>query len=183
MFPVSSCSCLSPIQWSQVLSREWWCSWSSADRRCSNYIWVIDSFIAYWGVPYIRDLTVIYHVNTLRVGQNGHHFTDKIFKCIFLNENVRISIKISLKFVPKGPIGNIPALVQIKAWRRSGDKPLSEPKMVKLPTHIWVDPCVLFLLNVILSSNAVHYICFILVKLVQNNEYLICTVDTDGLVL
>ena len=44
---VSSCSCFCPIQWSQVLSRERRCSWSSADRRCSNYIWVIDNFIAY----------------------------------------------------------------------------------------------------------------------------------------
>ena len=33
-----------------------------------------------------------------------------------------------MKFVPKGPINNIPALVQIMAWRRPGDKPLSEPK-------------------------------------------------------
>ena len=54
------------------------------------------------------------------------------FKCIFLNENVRISIKISLKFVPKGPINNNPALVQIMAWRWSGDKQLSEPMMVSL---------------------------------------------------
>ena len=43
-----------------------------------------------------------------------------------------------LKFVPKGPINNIPALVQIMAWRRPGDKPLSEPMMVRLPTHICV---------------------------------------------
>ena len=49
--------------------------------------------------------------NTLRPGQNGRHFADDILKCIFLNENVRISIEISLKFVPKGPIDNIPALV------------------------------------------------------------------------
>ena len=42
---------------------------------------------------------------------NGRHFPDDIFKCIFLNENVFISIKISLKFVPKGQINNIPALV------------------------------------------------------------------------
>ena len=40
--------------------------------------------------------------------------------------NAIISIQISLKFVPKGPIKNIPALVQIMAWRRPGDKPLSE---------------------------------------------------------
>ena len=44
----------------------------------------------------------------------------------------------SLKSVPQNPINNIPALVQIMAWRRPGDKPLSEPTMVKLPTHICV---------------------------------------------
>ena len=76
--------------------------------------------------------------NTLRPRQNGRHFADDIFKCIFLNENVWISIKISLKFVPKGPIYNIPALVQIMAWPRPGDKPLSEPMMVNLLMHICV---------------------------------------------
>ena len=50
--------------------------------------------------------------NTLRPRQNGRHFADDIFKCIFLNENVWIPIKISLKFVPKGQINNIPTLVQ-----------------------------------------------------------------------
>ena len=73
-------------------------------------------------------------VNTLRPRQNGRHFTDDIFKCIFLNENAWILLKISLKFVPKVWI-NIPALVQIMAWRRPGDKPLSEPMMVNLLTH------------------------------------------------
>ena len=47
MFLVSSRSCLRSIHWSQVLSWEWRCCWSSADRRCSNYIWVINNFIAY----------------------------------------------------------------------------------------------------------------------------------------
>ena len=70
--------------------------------------------------------------------QNGRHFPDNIFKCIFLNENIWIPINISLKFVPKGLIKNIPALVQIMAWRRPGNKPLSEPMMVSLLTHIWV---------------------------------------------
>ena len=74
----------------------------------------------------------------MRSRQNGRHFADDIFKCIFLNENVLIPITISLKFVPKGPINNIPALVQIMAWRRPGDKPLSEQMMVSLPTHICV---------------------------------------------
>ena len=78
---------------------------------------------------------MIKNVNTLRPRQNGRHFTDDTFKCIFLNENVWISLKISLKFVPKGPINNIPSLVQIMAWRRPGDKPLSEPMLVSLLTH------------------------------------------------
>ena len=74
---------------------------------------------------------------------------DDIFKCILLNENVWITIKISLMFVPKGQINKIPALVQIMAWRGPGDKPLSEPMMVSLPTHIcvirpqWVKICLI----------------------------------------
>ena len=83
-------------------------------------------------------MDMILEINTLRPRQNGRHFPDDIFKCIFLNENVWISIKVSLTFVPNGPINNIPALVQIMAWRRSGDKPLSEPVMVSLLTHICV---------------------------------------------
>ena len=76
--------------------------------------------------------------STLRPRQNGCHFTNAIFKCIFLNENAWISLKISLKFVPKVRINNIPTLVQIMAWRRPDDKPLSEPVMVSLLTHICV---------------------------------------------
>ena len=76
-------------------------------------------------------------INTLRQRQNGHNFPDDIFKCIFLKENVRISVNISLKFVPKGPIHNKPALVQIMAWRRPGDKPLSEPMTFNLLRRIY----------------------------------------------
>ena len=36
---------------------------------------------------------------------------DDNLKCIFLNENDRISIRISLKFVPRSPIDNKSALV------------------------------------------------------------------------
>ena len=86
--------------------------------------------------------TEYYHnvagLNTLRQRQNGCHFADNIFKCIFLNENVQISDKISLKFIPKGPVNNIPALVQIMAWRHPGGKPLFEPMMVSLKTHICI---------------------------------------------
>ena len=89
--------------------------------------WVVMYIIKYGG-----------HVNTLRPRQNRRHFADAMFKCIFLNENVWIPIEISLTFVPIGSINNIPALVQIMAWRRPGDKPLSEPVMVRLLTHICV---------------------------------------------
>ena len=54
---------------------------------------------------------------------------DDIFKRIFVNENNIIPIQISLKFVPRSPIDNRPALVQLMAWRRPGDKPLPEPTL------------------------------------------------------
>ena len=76
--------------------------------------------------------------NTLRPRQNGRPFAEDIFKCIFLNENASIAIKVSLKFIPRGPNNNIAALVQVMDWRRPGDKPLSEPMMVSLPTPICV---------------------------------------------
>ena len=97
---------------------------------------------------------IVSDINTLRPRQDGRHLPDDTFKRIFLTENIGISIKISLKFVPKGLINNIPALVQIMAWRRPGDKPLSEPMMVRSLTHIcvtrpqWVNskPCIADLL-------------------------------------
>ena len=61
-----------------------------------------------------------------------------ILTCIFLNENAWISLIISLKFVPKVRINNIPALLQITAWCRPGDESLSEPMMVSLLTHLCV---------------------------------------------
>ena len=48
-----------------------------------------------------------------------------------MNEKLCIFIKISLNFVPKGPIDNNPALVQIMAWHQIGDKPLSEPMLTQ----------------------------------------------------
>ena len=54
---------------------------------------------------------------------------DDNFKCIFLNENERILIRISLKFIPSSPIYNKPVLVHVMARRRTGNKPLSEPML------------------------------------------------------
>ena len=70
---------------------------------------------------------------TLWPRQNGCQFADDTFKRIVFNGNVWI-----LKFVRKSPIDNIPALVKIMAWCRQDDKPISEPMMVSLATHIYV---------------------------------------------
>ena len=77
-----------------------------------------------------RHMTVVFCIN-LRPRQNGRHFADDIYKCIFRNEIVWISIKISLKFVPWGFINNTPPLVQMMAWRRTGDKPSFESMMAQ----------------------------------------------------
>ena len=98
------------------------------------------SYIIVWPAPTRFDSAVSNNFNTLRPRQNGSHFPDDSFNWIFSIENVWISINISPKFVPDGQINNIPALVQIMAWRRPGDKPLSEPMMVSLLTHICATP-------------------------------------------
>ena len=50
-------------------------------------------------------------LNSSPSGQNGRHFADDIFRCIFVNKKFFILIKISLKLVSKWPIDNNPALV------------------------------------------------------------------------
>ena len=134
--------------------------WQKADNHDMHntysfhiFLLINNDQLTQWIWPLVAVLTlqlcwyVIGHFNTLRPRQNGRRFADDTFKCIFLKEIVGISIIISLKFVPKGPINNNPSLVQIMAWRRSGDKPLSEPMMVSLLMHIcvtrpqWVKEC------------------------------------------
>ena len=96
-------------------------------------------------IPIVSIPDIFYHslhrtsfINTLRPRQNCRHFAD-IFKCIFLNENVRILLRISLKFVPKLRSNqHYSSTVQIMAWRRPDAKPLCEPMMVNLLTHICV---------------------------------------------
>ena len=59
------------------------------------------------------------------------------FACSWV-KNIWIPIKISLKFVAMSPVSKMSALVQIMAWCRPDDKPLSEPRMVCLQTHTCV---------------------------------------------
>ena len=100
--------------------------------------WVIITRLSYICVRLLHHAICLTLINTLRPRQNDRLFADDTFKRIFFNENIRISIKLSLKFVPKGSINNNPALVLIMAWCRPGDKPLSEPMLVKQLTHICV---------------------------------------------
>ena len=70
MFLVSACSCLCAIYWSQVFSGEWRCSWSSADRRCSNYIWFDGDLGNDWRK---FDAMYISHVNMIDKMQSTHY--------------------------------------------------------------------------------------------------------------
>ena len=118
--------------------------------RLFSYTWatmlVVDDMTLFTtGSPQQSWKCIPVTVDPLRPIQNGRLFADDIFNSVFLNENTWTPIKISLTFVPKGLINNIPALVQIMAWRRPGDKQLFEPMMVILLAHIcvtrpqWVD--------------------------------------------
>ena len=69
---------------------------------------------------------------------NGRALADDIFKRIFLNVNIRVVIHFFVKFVPKGLIDNIPALVYMMAWCRIGDQPLSEQMLTRLTeAYMW----------------------------------------------
>ena len=116
------------------LSKQWWGWWFETPscplwRHCNAF-----GFCVTTGLHncFTKGL------NILRLRQNGRSFADDTFKRTFLNENVIIAITISLKFVLKCQINNIPALVQIMAWRWPCDKLLTEPMMIILPTHICV---------------------------------------------
>ena len=84
-------------------------------------------------------VTSDFSINTLRPGHICQHFGGDISKCIFSNDNFQFRWKkITLNYVPKRPINNIPSLVQIMVCHRPGDKPLSESMKVRLLTHICV---------------------------------------------
>ena len=121
--------CRKDIQVSSRFRHSYWLKWQKILKTCSS-------------------------VNTFRLRRNRCHFSDDIFKCILLNENVLIVIKISLKFIPMGPNNNIPALVQIMAWRRPGNKPLSEPMMIISLMHICVTRP-----RWVKTRSKSHYIC------------------------
>ena len=103
-------------------------------RACIDIGWARQNFA---GHIHLKNHVPDGHVNEMLnvnvkhwsspTGRNGRHFADDNY--IFLNQNDRILIRISLKFVPRSPADNIPLLVQIMAWCQSGDKPVSEPML------------------------------------------------------
>ena len=120
--------------------------WTLSQNNCSSTFWtkscsLADQIYCSYPIQMSHSSLLLWkptYLNTLRPRQNDRHFPDDIFKRIFLNENVRILIWFSLKFVPKCPINNIPTLFHITAWRRPSNKPLSEPMVVSLLTHVYV---------------------------------------------
>ena len=66
------------------------------------------------------------------------NLAEDIFNCIFSNENDRIPIQMSLKYVSRSAVYSKSALVQVMAWRRTGDKPLPEPMMIQfIDAYMW----------------------------------------------
>ena len=98
---------------------EWWCSKNNSLHKLLLCIVL--------GLELPEDRWI----NSSPPGQNGHHFADYIFTCIIMNGKFCILIKISLKFVPKGPIHNNLALVFTMAWWWIRDKSLSEPMLTR----------------------------------------------------
>ena len=84
-------------------------------------------------------LQLLFTLTNLPPGQNGHHFADDIFRCIFVNEKFCILIKISLKFVPKGLIDNNRALVWIMAWRWLRDSIHLTDAYMQHQGHWWLN--------------------------------------------
>ena len=81
---------------------------------------------------YLRDLTHWGRDNMGAISQT------KISNACSWMKMCEVRLRFQWSLFVTGPINNIPALVQIMAWRRSGDKAFSEPMMVNLPTHICV---------------------------------------------
>ena len=122
------------IQWRGALTFSVICAWINGwvnnrwagdlRRHHAHYnVTVMSTFLL---LPhYLYDSLTRAHswqINSSAPGQNGLHFADGIFRCIRLNEKFCNFIKISLQFVPKGPVDNNPALVYIMTWHQKDDR-------------------------------------------------------------
>ena len=89
-------------------------------------------------------------------GQNGGRFADDVFRWIFMNEKFCILIKISLKFVPKGSIDNIPALWQWLGANQATSHYLDHWVMIFFYWRIYAS----LGLNKLTSTQLPHYMQF-----------------------
>ena len=87
------------------------------------------------GFTYRTDTRIF---NTMWPKQNGRHFADDVFKCIFLTENFWFSNNVWLKFVHRGSIENVPSFVQIMACRLAGASLYLNQRWSSLLTHTCV---------------------------------------------
>ena len=131
------------------------------------------SYLIYWAFMFLppqlgcyglcrnlrRDciFTNVLLVNTLRQWQNGRHFVNDIFKCIFLNINVWIPIEISLKFNPGVQLTIFQHWFSQWLGNRCQSHCLNQWWLPSLPTHIcftrplWVNKIVLRLTQPVFS--------------------------------
>ena len=158
-----------------VLSWEWRCSWSSADRRCSNYIWVINNSIANIGAAYIRGLTVKWN----RDEQDAHFFVDGITGmptvlyiqnafCIWHIKSVfcMVILEICILLVLKICILQVFSCIQFQIYIASIIKKLNQ-NVVCLCNMMF-----LLILSIIISIDFIHEKC----SFSQNNFYGWCSV-------
>ena len=111
-----------------------WFLFSLSIDKCKIVSWSDSQYSSYSRMTFLRGLDYD-PINPLLthppLDKMAAILADNIFKCIFLIENDSIPLQISLKFVPRSPINNKPALVQVMAWHRSAAKPLSEPMLTQ----------------------------------------------------
>ena len=93
----------------------------------------------------------------ISVEQSGWYLADDIFRYIFVNEKFCILIKISPKFVPKCPIDNTSVLVQVMAWRWTGDKPLSQAMLTRFTDAYMLYYGVMFKLEAVIIHHQVSW--------------------------
>ena len=114
-----------------TIIQHWFRQWLGAGQTTSHYLnqWCL----VYWRIYASLGLNVLTHWGRDKMEDNLQTTFSNAFSSM---ENARIAIMISLKFVPKGPIDNKSALVQVVAWRLFGAKPLPEPKMTQCNVYM-----------------------------------------------
>ena len=109
LYIVSADSRFAPSQWETALLCNDVPHWEGATLKSALIVMHSTVRLKNYGTRF-RAWCVWLWLNTLRPRQDARHFADDIFKCVFLNEDIWISINISLKFVPMGPINNISSI-------------------------------------------------------------------------